>query len=277
MMKAGSAGSTPDGATKTRDPISHPFSVLLNDVGDAVSSLNTLVVGLDAVEKGHKKPDALDISWNPSDRIIAARKSRKFVLEAIIVRVSEGLLEFINALGKLPRLKAVSSKWDVNTKNAIKVNDVFTAFLGDNYLVPAAVLVVHWRNRIVHRGSNAKLKQNQKQALQSHETEIAENYKGLSVDCLLCHFEEKRPTLKDVSSLIAICINLGRHIDKTLHMNLSKPDLDAWLEHYGLTPMINRVKAETKPEKRDASIRRIFQAQAPLLFEPYIKYQTTAQ
>ena len=124
MMKAGSAGSTPDGAAKTKDPISHPFSILLNDVGEAVFSLNTLVVGLDAVEKGHEKPDTLDISWNPTDRIIAARKSRKFVLEAIIVRVTEGLLEFINALGKLPRLKPVSSKWDGNTKNAVKVSDV---------------------------------------------------------------------------------------------------------------------------------------------------------
>ena len=116
---------------------------------------------------------------------------------------------------------------------------------------------------------------NQKQPLQTHEAEIAERYKGLSVDCLLCHFDEKRPTLKDVSSLIAICINLGREIDKTLHTDLSKPDIDAWLEHYGLTPMIDRVKLETKPEKQEASIRRLFQAQAPLLYESYMKYQAT--
>jgi hypothetical protein len=272
MMKAGSAGSIPDGATKTKKPISHPLSILLGDVGEAVFSLNTLVVGLDAVEKGHEKPDSLDISWKPTDRVIAARKSRKFILEAIIVRVSEALIEFSNALGKLPRLEAVSSKWDSNTKNAVKVSDVFTTFLGDNYLISAAILLVHWRNRIVHRGSNAKLEPSQKRALQSSEAEIAEGYKGLSVDCLLCHFEEKRPTLKDISSLVAICLKLAREIDDALHTNLSKADLDAWLEHYGLAPIIDRVKAETKLEKRDASIRRVFQAQAPLLLESYIQH-----
>jgi hypothetical protein len=275
MIKAGSAGSNPDGATKTKKSISHPLSTLLNEVGEAVFSLNTLVVGLDAVEKGHEKPDTLDISWDPTDRVIAARKSRKFVLEAVAVRVCEALIEFVSALAKLPRLEAVSSKWDDKTKNAEKVGQVFTAFLGDNYLISAAVLLVHWRNRIVHRGSNAKLQASQKKALQNHEAEIAKDYKNLSVDCLLCHFEEKRPTLKDISSLVAICLKLAREIDEALHINLSKPDLDAWLEHYGLVQIIDRVKADTKPEKRDASIRRVFQTHAPSLFESYIRHQTS--
>jgi hypothetical protein len=68
---------------------SQPLSMLLADVGDAVASLNTVVVGLDAVEMGHEKPDSLDISWGPDNRRAAARKARKFVVEAVLVRVFE--------------------------------------------------------------------------------------------------------------------------------------------------------------------------------------------
>jgi len=130
---------------------------LLIDIGDAVSNLNAIVVGLNAVENGYKKPASLDISFDPDDPIFAARKARKFAVEATIIRASEAITEYIDALGKLPRLESVSSKWNSNTKNAAKVGDVLTAYLGNDFLIPAAVLLVHWRNRIVHRGSNAKL------------------------------------------------------------------------------------------------------------------------
>lgn len=277
MVKAGSAGSNPDGATKQTKPVSHPLSVLLNDIGDAVSNLNAIVVGLDALENGYEKPESLDISFDPHDKKFAARKARKFAVEAVIVRVSEAVIEYIGALSRLPRLAGVSAKWNGDTKNAVKVSDVLKEFLGADYLIPAAVLLVHWRNRIVHRGSNAKLDPKEKAALQTNEAEIAKNYKNLSVDCLLCHFEEGRPSLKDASSMISMCINLARKIDEALHTNLTKDDLDAWLDHYELLPKIERVKAETKPDKVEASIRRLFQAEAPRLYEEYLKHQTAAR
>lgn len=274
MLKAGSAGSNPDGATKKKIETSHALSLFLMDVGDAVFILNTLVVGLDAVEKGHQKPETLDISWKPADLIAAARKSRKFALEAVIVRVSEALSEFTNAISKLPRCNDIRSRWDGDTSDAIKVDDIARPFMGDDYLISGAALLVHWRNRVVHRSSNAKLTPGQKRALQANDAEIAEKYKGLSIDRLLCHFEEKRPTLKDVSSLIAMCINLTRRIDQEIQMNLSETDLNAWLEYYGLTPIIRRVTSETSPDKREASIRRVFQSHAPLLLAPYLHYHS---
>jgi hypothetical protein len=59
----------------------------MRDVGEAVANLNTVAVGLDAVEKGHKKSETLNISWDPGDRIAAARKARKFVLAS--AKISE--------------------------------------------------------------------------------------------------------------------------------------------------------------------------------------------
>jgi hypothetical protein len=69
--------------------------------------------------------------------------------------------------------------------------------------------------------------------------------------------------------LISITINLARKIDAALHSNLSKSDLDAWLSHYNILSMIDRVKAETKQVKQEASIRRLFLSEAPLLYDAY--------
>lgn len=272
MVKAGRVGSSPNGATKEPPP-SEPLSLLLKEIGGAVFSLNTLVVGLDAVENGHEKPASLDISWNPDDPQIAARKSRKFVLEAVLVRVSEALNQHVLALTKLPRLATVQSKFDINTPVAEKISKIATTLLGrENYLIPAVALLVHWRNRIVHVKSHAKLTQNEMQLLRAHEEEIAEKYKGLSVNRLLCHFEEKRPTLKDISSLIAMSINLAREIDKALVQDLGKDDLDAWLNHYGVCYALKKVKAETSPKKIDEAIRRTIRSLAPMLLAPYLEH-----
>jgi hypothetical protein len=92
------------------------------------------------------------------------------------------------------------------------------------------------------------------------------------VDRLLCHFEEKRPTLKDISSLIAMSINLARQIDEALYKDLSKADLEAWMIHYGLPDALKKVKAETAPEKLGEAIGRTFKALAPQLLAPYLAH-----
>lgn len=161
---------------------------------------------------------------------------------------------------------------DSNTSKAEKIRNVYQTILGDRYLVAAAVLVAHWRNRIVHPTSKAKLTANEKKLLRESDLEIETKYKGLSVDCLLCHFEEHRPTLKDVSSLIAMIINLAREVDGKISSDLDKNDLDAWLGHLGLDRDIERITAETKPEKLKASIRRMFASKAPILLSGYDKY-----
>lgn len=272
MIKAGRAGSSPDGTTSNWQ--SQPLSALLVEIGEAVANLNTAVVGLDAVEKGHDKPESLDISWSPADRQAASRKARKFIVEAVLVRVFEALRQHTVVISRLPRFREVVGKWDGDTTWATKIWDIYKAIVGDTYLVSSVVLVAHWRNRIVHPSSNARLQSNQKNMLRNNDAEIANTYKGLSVDCLLCHFEERRPTLKDVSSLVSMTIKLAREVDKRLSSTLSKEDLDSWLAYFGLSDAIKKVEAETKPEKRVSSVRRVFQTRAPLLLEGYEKYYT---
>ena len=271
-MKAGSAGSNPDGVIMEEKKIhSQPFQILLRDIGEAVFTLNTAVVGLDAVENGHQKPANLNISWEPQDRKIAARKSRKFILESVMVRVSEVINQFVSALSKLAKFKDEKAEGGNDTSMAEKVAMIATKVLEqDDYLIPGVVLLVHWRNRIVHLNSKAELKPQQRQILLNNKDIIVERYRGLDISKLLNDFENQRPTLKDVSSLISMTISLARKIDRTMQQNITKDELDAWLDHYQLLPMLKKIKAETSPHKYRASICRLFMSQTPYLLDAYL-------
>lgn len=230
-------------------------------MGDAVFLLNTSIVGLEAVEKGYQKSDGLDISWNPSDAPIAARKARKFVVESVLVRAFEALLEHMLLLEGLPRFKAENQ-----LNRSERIERIYGGIVGDSYLVSAAVLTAHWRNRIVHpRSSKAKLEAKHKKILRDNECEIAKKYAKLSVDCLLCHFEENRPTLKDVSSLVSMAINLGREVDKNITQSLTVDDFHAWVKYAGVEGNILKVIRETKSEKVKASVRRVLNTNASFL------------
>ena len=271
-MKAGSAGSNPDGVTLEEKKIhSQPFQILLRDIGEAVFTLNTAVVGLDAVERGHPKPATLNISWEPKDRKIAARKSRKFILESVMVRVSEVINQFVSSLSKLPKFKDEKKEGGNDTSMPEKIAMIATCVLEkDDYLIPGVVLLVHWRNRIVHPNSSAELKPQQRKILLSNKDIIAERYRGLDISKLLDDFKDQRPTLKDISSLISMTINLARKIDRTMQQNITKDELDAWLDHYQMLPMLKKIKAETSPHKYRASVCRLFMSRTPYLLDAYI-------
>ena len=264
-------GSNPNGAASspaTASPL-QPLKDFLVSVGEAVANLNTAVVGLDAVEQGHEKPETLSISWNPNDRIAAARKSRRFMVEAVLVRVAEALSEFVMVTARLPRFSSVRITWDSKTSRAEKLAEVAAeAFDSESYLVSGAALLIHWRNRVVHPRSQASLAPQQEKKLRVASEEIERNFSGLSVDRLLKDFETGRPTLKDVSSLIAMSIRMAREVDKAVNV-LSNDDLDVLLEHYGLKARIAEIEAQTTPTKRHASVVRMLRSNAPGLVPAY--------
>lgn len=276
-MKAGVASSSPDNGTKSVSPISVAFSKLLDDIGEATTNINSLVVGLDAVEQGYPKPIGLDISWNPVDRSAAARKARKFAVEAVLVRASEAINQYVSAISVLPRFGELREGWRMarsQPSNAQKIEEISYTILATDkdYLVPAVLLLVHWRNRIVHENSTASLKPQQKRLLQESEDEIGKRYKALSIDCLLCHFQEQRPTLKDVSSLISMTLNLARKLDLQVHECKSREDVAAWLDHYRLMSVIDKVMSTSAPGKVEESVRRIFRTSAPQLADAYFAF-----
>ena len=69
-------------------------------------------------------------------------------------------------------------------------------------------------------------------------------------------------------------INLALAVDRSVSSTLSKENFDSWLEYFELPNAIMKVIAETKPEKRAASVRRVFQTRAPMLLDGYERYYT---
>lgn len=271
-MKAGSAGSSPDGATKIG--ACQPLRDFLRRVGEAVANLNTVVVGLDAVERGHQKPAALDISWNPSDRAAAARKARRFIQDATLVHVSEAMREFVRATVKLPRYRNLSERWSRDTSVAERLTELVIAATGEeSYQAIGAVLLIHWRNRVVHPQSSAQLTPRQRKVFEEASTEIEANFAGLSVARLLNDFGANRPTLKEISSLVAMSVRTVRAIDSAM-ICLSEEDLDAFLDFYGLSAKISRIEAETTPGKKEDSVLRLLQSAAPGLVGSYRRLRT---
>ena len=78
----------------------------LDEVGKVVHHLNSIAVGLSAVERGlATKPMELDISWHPADLIASGRQARSFALRSTIVMVSELLGEYIAQVASFPSCK----------------------------------------------------------------------------------------------------------------------------------------------------------------------------
>ncbi len=267
-MKAGSVGSNPNDVTKPAPPL----RCFLREVGESVANLNTAVVGLDAVENGHTKPAGLNISWNPSNRLLAARKARRFVLEAVLVRVSEALSQYVNTMAKLNYFTGCCKNWEQKKNSpsiAEKLADIAQETVGSNcYKTVGACLLIHWRNRVVHGQSQAKLTQQQVDTLHKSRKDIEDSYAGLCIQRLLQDFEAGKPTLKDISSLISMTIRLVQSVDGCVR-DYSIDDVDMLIRQYGLSERIKKVEIETTPKKRAASIKRLLNATVPGLGEFY--------
>ena len=265
-------GSSPGGGTATGTHASAALHRLLDDIGKTSFYLNTIVVGLDAVEHGHKKPAMLDIKWDPADPPSAARMARHFAVEAFMVRASEALSTFIRAYAALPRFASIKARWDKDTGLADKVDDLATGLLGgDEYLVAGAVVLVLWRNRIVHNGRFSP-SQKHVRILKSNAQKIHDDYRHLDVSKLLDHARDGRPTLKDASCLIAMTINLARAMDNRVYESFKKDDVVAWIVHFGLDTVIKKVVRETAKDRVKESVRRAIKSNAPRLEADFLRF-----
>jgi len=252
-------GSIPNNTTTIK---SHALKVFINDVGKAVSCLNTSAVGLDAVEKGYEKPESLNISWNPEDRESAARIARKFIIESTLVRVTEAFGEFANSLASLPKFATLKESWQrENIKKADRYEQLAKSIMTENtdsFLIAAVCLMANWRNKIVHPSSSkATISKLQIQIFENSSLIIFEKYAGLKTKKLIEDFEKNKPTLKDITSLISMTINLARQLDNGINYSSSK-DVESSITHYKLDGVIEKIIRETSKNKVEASIRRLY-------------------
>lgn len=260
----------------------------LTVIGSGVADLNTIAVGLAAIGPDHEKPDGLNVSWSPSDPVTAARKARKAAVHAAMVVAVEALNQYVRAVIKLPRFRELTEDWRSRKPTpsaAERFSELATMLLSTpntqgratsevdfRYRTYCVLLLIHWRNRHVHTDSNAELTYQEKQLIHSQEAHIRKAYAGLDVDQLLGDFKQNRPTLKDATTLIAMAIQEVRAMDEAVYACRDAAELNAWLDHYGLTDRIKNIQRDTKPDRQRASILRMLHTHAPYLKPWYEKY-----
>lgn len=238
----------------------------LNVVGDAVHSVNTLCVGLTSVSQGTaKKPDDLTITWSTQNPGLAAAKARTFALRASLVFVEEALPKYLDFLelcafedGKLQNALRIQ-------RSADRVSEVARLLpQKEDYWEPMVVLLVRWRNRVVHN-SQADLSALQRKKLMSNAEALAKNHANIDIEESLKNFNSNRITLKDFTTLIAITIRFVRSLDEQIEPKIRTLDgFKQRLQERDLTQTFKQVMSangeETRRRKFEAFLRTEFSA-----------------
>ena len=133
------------------------------------------------------------------------------------------------------------------------------------------LLLIHWRNKIVHPKSNASLTKEQANYFSDSAEFLRENYKGLDPMITLQNFKASKPSLKDTSSLIAMTINSVKSIDTMIPEPKSSDELVNWLRHLGLLDGLR--KAQKKPSRdSDIALQNFFTTNCPQLMQALKDY-----
>ncbi|MCP1319424.1 hypothetical protein [Halomonas sp. 707B3] len=229
----------------------------LEVVGDAVHSVNTICVGLAAVRAGTaKKPDDLTIGWKSSNPETSASKARVFALRASLVFVEEALLKYLDFL------KDCSTEDErlykaLSTEGAADRVVEISKYLSDAepYWWPMVVLLVRWRNRVVH-SAKIGLAPLQKKILLEHEQVLKQRHAGIEIRKTLENFESSQITLKDFTTLIAITVRYVRALDEQLEPQLhTMQGFISRLEQRGLVEVFDNVMKANGESTRRRKLR----------------------
>lgn len=249
----------------------------LSVVGDAVHSVNTICVGLAAVSDGNAvRPSNLNIGWKTSNPEVSAAKARVFALRSSLVFVEEALLKYFDFL-KVCTTENTKLLRALQTEGAVERVVETSKFLtqAEPYWWPIVVLLVRWRNKVVHNSRN-ELSVHQKNLLLSNSENLKNNHAGIDISTTLNNFETGQITLKDFTTLISITIRYVRALDEQLEPSIQTLDgFIARLKQRDLVQHFNNViKANgdsTRQRKLNAFLRTEFSAIDECLYDDIYK------
>lgn len=230
----------------------------LKNVGDTVHNLNSICVGLNGVKHGYcNKPADMIISWTPTDLGISAHKARIYAQKTALVFAVEAFYSYCENMKYLLLTdKELESDFKKTDKNPEKYSFLLKKYSNEieNYRRAALILTIHWRNKIIHMNSNAKLLSDDRAKLSAAKDIIAEFYSGLNINSTISHFETNDPTLKDVSSLVAMTIYLARRLDEiAIKSIVSAEALHRWITRSEIGEEFSKIaktpSSETKTRK----------------------------
>jgi hypothetical protein len=231
-----------------------------------------MVVGLSAVEKGiATKPANLDITWRANDLVGSAREARSFILRTTLIFVSEELKEYATNILKYQK---PNDALPTGGANRIRALSGFEQIEPD-YLPIAPLIILHWRNRIVHPASNANLAKAERTVLLDNENAMYDAFKHIDVSRLLQDFDKGLPTLKDVTVLLAMSINFVRQIDSRFSVPANAEEVKRWLVAENLLEDVSRMEKEAakggNPDPRKRA-KQFLMTKASSLADPYYTF-----
>ena len=251
-------------------PALQPF---LDATGRIVHHLNAIVVGLSAVEAGAAvKPATMDITWTPHDPRTSSRQARAFALRSTLVFLAEELNGYLDHLTTFPGVGRPGD-WESKSK-ADRLMVVWRLLnLDEDFILVGAILVEHWRNRIIHRKSNARLTDAQRRLFVDAAKKIGEDFKNLDPKRTLENFETDAVTLKDVSSLTAMAIRCVKRLDEAVPEPKSREEVINWLSALGLSDALDRVRRISSAKgKEQVGVSTFLRTHCPELLDAYTYY-----
>ena len=214
--------------------------------GQANHFLITTLIGLDIVEKsdGITKSKDFATSWNPKNQIASARRSRMFVLESFFSYIVDGIDMYLSSLQKKPLL-INDEQFFVQLNNSgssvylkLKVISEYLS-IQDYYIKDLVLLLVTWRNNVVHFNSSQKLHPQTKTNLLANSNKINDCFCHLDIKEVINKAEKgDTPTFKEVTSLIKATHDFVNLIDNNIINKMN-------IEEYSIRVINNILKDKT--------------------------------
>ncbi|MGA2964543.1 MAG: hypothetical protein ABSD96_23015 [Candidatus Korobacteraceae bacterium] len=196
--------------------------------GNATFHINTIVIGLELVARGGERPVELNINWKrPLNPRQTTEQTKQFVLLAVIAHVLDSFDVLLRDYADLPWFSLDTTLRDVLRKSKtplggkeLSVRDRVGALLSrlgteePDSLALFAVTVA-WRNTLVHIGrAKPTLPDGVEEQLKAGASRLSSRYAAIDVQKMLVNFRTgNRPTLKEATTMVAVCQNLARVID----------------------------------------------------------------
>lgn len=194
-------------------------------MGQANHFLITILIGLDEVGKGTvKKPDTLDVSWDPKDAKASAIRSREFALNSSLAWIIDNFDAYVQNCKRKPRLIEKKDLLSALDSADRRVNDKFVVLFNryksiEQIKLYGALLAlgIQWRNITTHSEAKNILDEEYVNILSDNKEWYHANFSHLVINDTLVHFNaHKSPSLKETTSIIKAVLRFIELVDTEL-------------------------------------------------------------
>ncbi|WP_370034221.1 hypothetical protein [Qipengyuania mesophila] len=198
-------------------------------LGQANHLIVTALVGLEAVESGliTAAPPDLRAAWSPKNVVNSARRSRRLILDMVLVRAVDAVDVYIRSARRSPSLiqnEMVRNRIDAAGRSVMQKVLALEDAYGESQPVTFSLVfvMIAWRNKSAHHEADTIVEERHRRILKENATQIASNYRNLDVDRLLDGFDESEPTFKECASLISAAQNFVAGLENELFAGLDE-------------------------------------------------------